>query len=781
MRSKPSSLITIWARPKSIAAIATLGASLWAPSTQAAGSCYRDADCWDGDWSTLNWCHEGECQGVDRHEDACSVTSPSFCLWDHHCDDGNAGTVNWCQWDWFSWGLGTCYAAPVDASACEPAPEPECLRNRDCRDGDPSTRNWCFEGQCYEVDRSDAACQETGRQCRRASQCRDGDRSTVDWCYRGSCYHAPKEGGVCEPACEPSTCPDDNNPCTQAACDDQNACTQVPVENGSSCDAGQCLDGACVECVADTDCGGATNCTQAETCVDNVCQSGAPVVCEDDGNLCTVQSCDPASGCVSTPVQDGTACGDGQSCQGGTCVADNDCPPVEVVIDHSKRGSVNNPLLPGGLWKVIQNSYQIRWIRFGGSNLPASSNYHCFDLSGVQGTVLDARLEMKHSGESYDSADPAETVVFRDIENTPCDDRYDNAPTDAPSDHAAIFQDLNDGAILAQFEATASDNNRTESFGVTPAGLTSLRNAAGGAALWGIGGGLSTADRTTNLEVERVFRGSNDTETTTQPPTKLILTVQPASCEPQPVALTPDDLGYYLRGYDTANQQVLQSFHFESPAQEHKLYPIGNHNLNNPFLGTGNIERRAYFVFNVANVSTAVSAKLRIWGWQPSQANVNSGVYSSPDPSETVGLFEVQTPASEVIGAPFNDKFNHQVDVPIWTDLGDGLSYGERVFSLADATTDLVPSPTTDPNTDCTRPEGGPCGKWLEFDLNANAIAAINAASGQWTIGAALTTIDETPSVKEWTNNGVIVDLSPSKSSYPDYLTPEPQLIIQAQ
>lgn len=79
-------------------------------------------------------------------------------------------------------------------------------------------------------------------------------------------------------------------------------------------------------------------------------------------------------------------------------------------------------------------------------------------------------------------------------------------------------------------------------------------------------------------------------------------------CKPKPVTTTrtTDDVGYYLSRYDTTDKSLSQTFHYKSPAKEHQAYPIGN------------IERRAYIVFDVANISTAISTKLRIWGWQTS-------------------------------------------------------------------------------------------------------------------------------------------------------------------
>lgn len=69
-----------------------------------------------------------------------------------------------------------------------------------------------------------------------------------------------------------------------------------------------------------------------------------------------------------------------------------------------------------------------------------------------------------------------------------------------------------------------------ERFDVNPTGLTALRSIAGTSTPWGIGGGLTTADATTNGEFERIFRGTNTTGGVSMPKAKLILQVRPADC-----------------------------------------------------------------------------------------------------------------------------------------------------------------------------------------------------------------------------------------------------------
>lgn len=199
-------------------------------------------------------------------------------------------------------------------------------------------------------------------------------------------------------------------------------------------------------------------------------------------------------------------------------------------MQSSRRGAVNNPVL-GDRWKVISNSYQIRYVRGRSSNGPATLNYHCFDLTEVQGTILSAELAMTHSDNTYESTDPFETVVFRPMDRVRCDAALDASPLRTPSNYQQIFDDLDDGPILAQFQATLSDKNQVERFAVNPTGLNHLRGVAGSSTPWGIGGGLTTASATNPGEYERVFRGTDSSGGVVLPQAQLIMQVLPPGCD----------------------------------------------------------------------------------------------------------------------------------------------------------------------------------------------------------------------------------------------------------
>lgn len=139
----------------------------------------------------------------------------------------------------------------------------------------------------------------------------------------------------------------------------------------------------------------------------------------------------------------------------------------------------------------------------------------------------------------------------------------------------------------------------------------------------------------------------------------------------------------------------------------------GEHLFLNQNYQTGvfeTIERRSFFVFDLSSVTGTInSATLRLFNPEVSQFLHG---YVSPDPTETLNLFDVTTDVDSVtlgLGG-----------VAAFDDLGSGALYGTRVVSAADN------------------------GTVIEIALNATAIAALNAATGLFALGGALGTIDGT-------------------------------------
>ncbi len=166
--------------------------------------------------------------------------------------------------------------------------------------------------------------------------CADTDTCTTDLCNPdGSCGHGAAQDGLsCADAntCDgdeickagkctpPSTfnCPSDGIACHAPTCDAQMMCTQKLL-TGDSCPDGN-------------------KCNGDETCNNGVCQAGTQPSCNDN-NPCTVDDCDPATGCTHKPTEAGSACDDGNLCNGiGSCDGGGKC-----VIKPSQTCDDSNP------------------------------------------------------------------------------------------------------------------------------------------------------------------------------------------------------------------------------------------------------------------------------------------------------------------------------------------------------------------------------------------------------------------------------------------------------
>ncbi|MEH2245270.1 PEP-CTERM sorting domain-containing protein [Nostoc sp.] len=127
--------------------------------------------------------------------------------------------------------------------------------------------------------------------------------------------------------------------------------------------------------------------------------------------------------------------------------------------------------------------------------------------------------------------------------------------------------------------------------------------------------------------------------------------------------------------------------------------PNSNDNTNYVTGNIRGIDLRNFFKFDLGNVVGVTSATLQI------QRFVGSG-----NPTETLGFFDVSTPA-DVLSQKNNSPNN-----TIYNDLGSGKNYG--TFNV---------TTSGDPK------------EILNFALNSNAIADINARSGNFfSIGGAL-------------------------------------------
>ncbi len=203
-----------------------------------------------------------------------------------------------------------------------------------CNDGDPCTVDTCAPatGACLFTPVASG------------TACLDADRCDGQTCINSVCMAGP-----------PPVCADDGNSCTRERCDPATgACSSSLVPMGGSCSDSDpcngtetCANGICIAgtplscndsnaCTADTcspglgcsnmtlmdgvACSDGNLCNGAEACVFGVCGAGLPLTC-NDGNPCTMDGCSPLTGaCSFTSLANGTACPDGNLCDGQVCL-----------------------------------------------------------------------------------------------------------------------------------------------------------------------------------------------------------------------------------------------------------------------------------------------------------------------------------------------------------------------------------------------------------------------------------------------------------------------------
>lgn len=162
--------------------------------------------------------------------------------------------------------------------------------------------------------------------------------------------------------------------------------------------------------------------------------------------------------------------------------------------------------------------------------------------------------------------------------------------------------------------------------------------------------------------------------------------------------------------FDTSQSQFL------SGVDNHGWWSDTGPNFDandNYFLGWTSIAHRSFFTFDISSLAgqTVTSARLELTRFGS----------ASPDPTETIGLFDVSTDA-----AVLNN--NVGTSPAIYADLGTGISYGTFAVSVSGSTQDV-----------------------LVFDLNGAAIADINAlAGGFFSIGASILTLSFVPTQPEF-------------------------------
>lgn len=146
--------------------------------------------------------------------------------------------------------------------------------------------------------------------------------------------------------CDPSACPQPDDPCLEAGCDADGSCAEVPrvevdgveaacqtdpclepgvcaegqcsqelpisCSDGDACTADACEAGVgCVHQASEGTCDDGDPCSVGDFCGSSGCQGGQPLLCDDELE-CTVDSCQPGVGCVA-------------QAEGGGCIIDEVC------------------------------------------------------------------------------------------------------------------------------------------------------------------------------------------------------------------------------------------------------------------------------------------------------------------------------------------------------------------------------------------------------------------------------------------------------------------------
>ncbi|HET7542785.1 MAG TPA: hypothetical protein VFK05_23095, partial [Polyangiaceae bacterium] len=346
--------------------------------------------------SALDQCHSaGTCNaatGVCSNPpkaDGTSCTDGNGCTQSDTCQAGACVGSN----PVLCVALDQCHAAGSCDSATGTCSNPLLPNGSACSDGDSCTQSdSCQAGVCtgsspvvcsaLDQCHSAGSCNPASGVCTNpikadGSACSDGNACTqADTCQSGSCIGgSPVVCAALDQCHLAGTCNAATGACSNpvkangASCSDGDSCTQ-----NDTCQAGGCVSGSPVVCVALDQChvagscdassgtcsnpvkadGAACNdasaCTTGETCAAGVCQPGTPVA-TDDGNPCTADACDPLVGVSHTPVSAGTACDDSDLCNGHeACNAIGFCSAgTPVVVDDGNPCTADSCDATGGV------------------------------------------------------------------------------------------------------------------------------------------------------------------------------------------------------------------------------------------------------------------------------------------------------------------------------------------------------------------------------------------------------------------------------------------------
>ncbi|MBI5478643.1 MAG: hypothetical protein HY906_07310, partial [Deltaproteobacteria bacterium] len=242
-----------------------------------------------------------------------------------------------------------------------------------------------YTGVCSEPHQPDGTGCNDGNACSVTDTCQGGVCTGGNWVIceaLGQCYYAGtcnSVTGECSNPFKPAseTCDDGRSCTTGDHCNGAGVCI-AGVDNCACTSNGDCtprhaceLQGTCNtgtgECTwpsapGGTACNDGSLCTQVDQCDGaGTCVGGSPVVCTALDQCHNIGTCNPATGVCSNPIKpDGTGCNDGKACsqtdtcQGGTCAGGNwkTCSALDQCHDvgtcQEPSGTCTDPAKPDG-------------------------------------------------------------------------------------------------------------------------------------------------------------------------------------------------------------------------------------------------------------------------------------------------------------------------------------------------------------------------------------------------------------------------------------------------
>ncbi|MFP6687617.1 MAG: hypothetical protein VB934_23055, partial [Polyangiaceae bacterium] len=328
----------------------------------------------------------------------------------------------------------------------------------------------------------------------------EGPLSTLDDC--GECGKKCEPTNVSGATCETGTCAfddcetgfqncdsDASNGCESEAAIDVAHCggCDMPCDMGQiqnvenvTCDVGACSYDACQALFSDCDVNVSNGCETSINTLDDCgrcgtkcepanaaapsCSSGT---CEHGGCTGSFGDCDnnAANGCETDVDSDTTNCGScGKVCPQSAICTMGSCT-VEITKDAVDRGWWKND---GSHTAANDNTATGQ----SGLNLfNLYNSYFIFDLAGVNGTVVSAKLKMEI--ENYTSTDNSESLSVWDVSTKA-------ATLEADGNSTAIFQDLMTGQNYGSFLVKSADVGKVLDIPLNAQAVSKIKAALGG-------------------------------------------------------------------------------------------------------------------------------------------------------------------------------------------------------------------------------------------------------------------------------------------------------------